>query len=1484
MEKIQTINASKTLEDQLRKFKEFVKQIETADDRLKSQITNSCVKFYFKEKIKHPAKLAIQNVFNLSKQCEMLTSSFVNEMKKICQDSSVDAYHFISCLNEAMQNFEVVKSAISIEKRSVVEFLSRFVNNHVSSLTSQLSPARKNEISTELHSAMKLTVCILNTNNEDDRMDADYHQQMKVLCNHHCKNMLLHEELPLDAKNICGLVIWEHSNLFLSLDFTLPKCPSENVYETLALWHGRVNMRFARDDEQLQHLRNVLAEMERMMKTQIALDPTVILAISRIYAQASKKSVILLKKWRLKEPNSCARYEASRYDLRSSTLPFFINHIDHHIDTVRHLAKETLENIVDFAVEADDINDFVHKYHYYHDIKIRDFIMIAALPKTNPLVKFDELKSIHRHLGDLYGQMQCLNSNFFKLYEVLSEICKKTSSHDEWFEYFVLFLLQYQDDIANKAIQDAVENLLFRQIGKDKQALQRIIEMRDEIKMKYRFYRVIGKANKAGGFDDKPSTSELWHELLPYDEIKSAMVDGDERIRSAAFSLIVESKKITQELSENDFDCIFHFLKYNVNVQSPSTRQNIFGMLKNLFERVQAISQIVNRKKLADKIDFYFNFLHRLQLFCLDNLFEGANFSRRVLSLRILYYVLEAMAQHFASKAADAAVWDQTKFDIMLAVFNDSYEANKEMMIEIMQLVPRPVIVKHCTVSREQIQTLAMSIKPPESLTAAYLAEFYAKFILNDENSKVVHSSHLTLMRWCIELLREGLTLAEKSLIVASSLNPLYGLIYTVRHLIGKLNLTDLAGNVEWREFFSDLIPLARRLTEVVAPVVNSSAPEGILPREKIDGVDDETAAKWMEIVEKTTPQMILLCCWRTVKEVSLMLGDIASRAPVIGQHQAGLLTVDEMKNISEHFLDLLSNTKHRGAFEQCFFGFSQLCLRLWTSKEDELHQLPSKELQSLIGTISGETKENELLTMKNLCSTRRSAGLPFVIQALITSELKVGKNHNFHFVMSNLVKCARAGEHLETRTHSLNILRALFRCSDLGEPILAYIEDGIRIAIQGYEASSWIERNSSTLLFASLMVRIFGVQKTKDDEELNIRNKMTGRIFFLRYPKLYDFFMEELEKASKFAERAECNSKLHPLLLILNRLYPSSLEGSESNLKVEKFIPHVTQCSGCVEQQTRILCAKFIANVLRREMMMPRIREIIDILKTTNDDAGLSANFSHGLLLQIFYMVKKLPTEDVKLLTDLIEQMSDVVENFKQKLICYATILDIHLEVIVKNPQVLHNVRVIELIKQSLVMECNDIFGASLVAKNMILLQFCVTNSFGFYDFYEEKNRFLPSTNILSNELTKHQVSHTLLNIIMMGLNFGYANEMAEDYEISKQELDVGRILRHKRSSGFNNLLKLTNDYLIDVKVLDIMALSKRRWNDPCEGNSSVDQIQLQNQINSNLQRALRSPEHLKKSLLKHVHISILELTSFDSMDYDFLPEISTDSSIHVK
>lgn len=80
-------------------------------------------------------------------------------------------------------------------------------------------------------------------------------------------------------------------------------------------------------------------------------------------------------------------------------------------------------------------------------------------------------------------------------------------------------------------------------------------------------------------------------------------------------------------------------------------------------------------------------------------------------------------------------------------------------------------------------------------------------------------------------------------------------------------------------------------------------------------------------------------------------------------------------------------------------------------------------------------------------------------------------------------------------------------------------------------------------------------------------------------YPRLYDFFYAELEAASKAIQQNERPPRLHPLLLLIARLYPSG--ESDSNSKLLSFVPFISTCSSSPELVTRELSAKSIVALI---------------------------------------------------------------------------------------------------------------------------------------------------------------------------------------------------------------------------------------------------------------------------------------------------------------
>ena len=70
----------------------------------------------------------------------------------------------------------------------------------------------------------------------------------------------------------------------------------------------------------------------------------------------------------------------------------------------------------------------------------------------------------------------------------------------------------------------------------------------------------------------------------------------------------------------------------------------------------------------------------------------------------------------------------------------------------------------------------------------------------------------------------------------------------------------------------------------------------------------------------------------------------------------------------------------------------------------------------------------------------------------------------------------------------AMYILAALFKDTRIGEDVLQYAEQALIIAINSFDSVYWNVRNGSTLLFSSLMSRIFGTNRSR--EEISKKNR----------------------------------------------------------------------------------------------------------------------------------------------------------------------------------------------------------------------------------------------------------------------------------------------------------------------------------------------------------------------------------------------------------
>ncbi|XP_050405333.1 thyroid adenoma-associated protein homolog [Patella vulgata] len=784
------------------------------------------------------------------------------------------------------------------------------------------------------------------------------------------------------------------------------------------------------------------------------------------------------------------------------------------------------------------------------------------------------------------------------------------------------------------------------------------------------------RGRSMGLLDDKQSDSEMWCGVVLVSVLKYALSSLDEQIRLDAYSLLCENKKTTEAIKPVEFELVKFFIPANLNNQSPSFRQHVSAYTKKFFVRMKdsensLIRQLKKAKKetliLKSNLEQYKIFLVWLQHHLFSSLYPGAAFATRTSCLRMLGSMLDVLQNdindHSFSFYAD---FNSSHVNTILECIADTFEENKIEALKIFQgylkSAQEPVLKNKQL--KELFQTcveLSVSTRPQDSTASAYLA----RCLLKLEQTSVVIDAHkinlkviahcdkiqlntdcdrdgvryLKFLEMMILSLQDQTEVAKKGLIIAAANRPIYPTIHCIRYVLKDIKLNSYNSSKSWKKMLEELIKSCLEVAKVVSPVVQDSSPEGNVPAEAIRGpglnfdaiIETEEDKQLMleaEESEKTVtlmPEYLVVCCWRSIKEVSLLLGEITHKADTYDPdgNDEGLLSFEQIEEIGDYFITQLLASKHRGAFELAYAGFIMMCERLWRSPISKLHQLPSQWLDKLLNDITRDDGNS------GLCSTRRSAGIPFYAQALLTTEPLANEQRCFNQTMKRLLELSVCKTSTSTtdnppKVHALNILRVLFKDNKLGDFVAPYISAGLKASILGFKSKYWSVRNSSTLLLSALMVRIFGVKVSKDDSDLSRKNCLTGRAFFHRFPEVYNFLLTEFVEATSVPETRNAlhlHPSLYPVLMVLGRLFPSALEGTDTNLNLAAFVPLVIHCASSPVFKTRVMAARAIQPLVEKDRLDSILLELIHLLPT-KPDAQISYSHTHGILLQIKFLL----------------------------------------------------------------------------------------------------------------------------------------------------------------------------------------------------------------------------------------------------------------------
>ncbi|KAJ8719855.1 hypothetical protein PYW08_012030 [Mythimna loreyi] len=1071
---IQAFIESPSSDDQLAILKKI---IEANKDSFHDGFMKFLVAAFFHAEAKHPIKCFISRHIIKNKHLQQpFSEALALQISALVSNKSSNYKQYVDIANKlltSIENFQAGVVALRSVQRLLAEYLTGCLECCVATLREQetLSPVEKNEIFTLAHTSLRLLLHLVQKGTPDD---------ISVLMRHFdsirtvMQDLMFDDDVPMDTKSVCGIlyltmhVVEYGENSWIEvLDSSTTDTYLRNL---LGLEAGRLSLysaiptvvavdhlftRTVDDGPGIVTLTNKILEIGDRSSSESAF----ILGVARTLLQISK----LLDK---------LSDSATGLTLVNALLLFSWGHLEHYMDSVRHLTGQVLGCVVKYCAKMDRAGDnaalvsltaalqtlersrksfYVCVSWLAAELSARDVLAVVHTSDVIHALHDQRLRNTASAALDAMLVKLCAECTLEQLRTALVDACVQSAAH------------------ADSAQLGVLEQLLARACARRPDLLTVLLPYIKEsgelapqpqdLKCVLMLLRVCRKSTVTHALSHAGDAE--WKGVISYKVLKRAAVDAVDETRILSLNLIVESPKSTEVFAAGELRFVLHFLKYNINAQAPNFRQLTMSAMKKFIKRFEQSYAVIKRERqpngVSDKVAYYLRFAEDLRRLCFHSLIPGTNYSRRFVALQVLAWCEQITLEGYERS------WEPEYVEKLLLHLEDSYENNKAFALEVLASCPDHLLrSKKYTISLdiEDILLQASSLKPTECVSAAFKLDLLRTklpdYILQDETCSVRASPvQFALCSRLLRAARAQLAVCARSVLAGAARAPMYGALHCLARNIQHLDAREISSDEQWTRLVADIIDTCMEVNAAVACVVNNSSPEGHLPMDMTVQVTDHgnTGNVTLDDGRQVTAQMVLLCAWRSVKEVSLLLGAICGRLSVEGEGDGAsecraTLHAAQLQRVGEHFTSLLAETKHRGAFEQAYVGFTLLLDRLWRCRSPELHGLPRRWLAQLMRAIAeGEGA---------LCATRRSAGVPFIIQALVTTELQVqGNPLCFHGCITELLELSASGS-AEARGHALHVLRALFRHAALGERVAPHVARGLVAALHAFDAHSW--------------------------------------------------------------------------------------------------------------------------------------------------------------------------------------------------------------------------------------------------------------------------------------------------------------------------------------------------------------------------------------------------------------------------------------------
>ena len=351
----------------------------------------------------------------------------------------------------------------------------------------------------------------------------------------------------------------------------------------------------------------------------------------------------------------------------------------------------------------------------------------------------------------------------------------------------------------------------------------------------------------------------------------------------------------------------------SLEVEGISNFGTVVGQDEQKREKIAQIAQ--------DELTQYREFLKWLMEFLFASLHSDSCFPRLVTALEVMSTVLRVIppmgiiiSETEAAKKSEKTMSDPLQLPVkeifnkaniqtLIGCLYDSFDSNRLLANEILSLLPHDLYgftESNIIAIFDEAMCLAYSPQPDNTNVAPYLIKLLANENLKDSVAEALinkhpglnkldqycyYHAHLVILKILISKANDQVTTAEEQLSDAASDAPMHGTLHCIRELLATIEMDKIKDRPNWRVSVNELVELCYRVTNVVGPITQSNAPEGYSDEDQntlepqAADLNDDT--KIDVETQAHLSQMLLVCCWRSMKESVLLLSEIASRFPV---------------------------------------------------------------------------------------------------------------------------------------------------------------------------------------------------------------------------------------------------------------------------------------------------------------------------------------------------------------------------------------------------------------------------------------------------------------------------------------------------------------------------------------------------------------------------------------------------------------------------